>query len=311
MALFKLNKMLNSKPFLHELEFNGQKQNTEEDEDADYTGGEEEATNPEETPEDGEDPDYLTMGDEEPQPTEEEPAPEENPDEDTDYTIPDEAEPASDTPEQQPTDDNPTDDDYMPGGEEEPVDGDTEGDPSEGGEEPDPSGGDDYMPGSDDGGEPADGGGDDYTPGGDEEGEPADGGTEGDPSEGGEADGEAPPNELKSTEDELFSDLTDEQKQIQSDELRANFINMYNVVLDIIDKVNNIRKDEATMPVFEFVSSQLLILKDLINTTITRTYDTKTYYENNITYGQCIAILNTVNNLIKEVEKKTTTNSDK
>lgn len=129
-------------------------------------------------------------------------------------------------------------------------------------------------------------------------------GTVGDEN-GGEEDGSGSINDdIKNIENNLLADLTDEQKQIQSDELRKNFINMYNTTMEIIEKVNNIQKDEDSLSVFEFISTQLLILKDILNMTITKTFDTKSYFENMNTYQYCLAILSKVDELIKELEKK-------
>ena len=128
------------------------------------------------------------------------------------------------------------------------------------------------------------------------------GGDGGDDPDGGDASGNIN-DDIKNIEANILADLSDEQKKIQSDELRQNFINMYNSVVDIIDKVNNIQKDEESLSVFEFISTQLLILKDTVNMTITKTFDTKSYYENMNTYQHCLAILVTVDKLIKETEK--------
>lgn len=146
----------------------------------------------------------------------------------------------------------------------------------------------------------------DYTQ--DDGGDAGEGDTSGGEENTGDAEdgsgGSAINDELKSAEDQLMADLSDEQKQIQSDELRKNFLDLYNTVLDVIDKVNNIHKEESTLQVFEFISSQLLILKDIINTNITRSFDTKTYIENNIDYQHCLAILNSVRLMIDETNKK-------
>lgn len=129
-------------------------------------------------------------------------------------------------------------------------------------------------------------------------------GTVGDDTGGEEGGSGSINDDIKNIENNLLADLTDEQKQIQSDELRKNFISMYNTTMEVIEKVNNIQKDEDSLSVFEFISTQLLILKDILNMTITKTFDTKSYFENMNTYQYCLAILSKVDELIKELEKK-------
>lgn len=212
----------------------------------------------------------------------------------TDYTIPDDAEP--ETPETAGEDQGAADDvegednDYT--AEDEPADPAADAGGDTGASSPpadeDSESSNDYT---------TDSGGD----GGEDAGDTGEGNAEGEP---GETEGSVINDELKAAEDELLADLSDEQKQIQSDELRKNFIDLYNIVLDVIDKVNNIHKEESTLQVFEFISTQLLILKDIINTNITRSFDTKTYIENNIDYQHCLAILNSVKQMIEETDKK-------
>lgn len=298
------NRMITeSENIIHELEINGER--VEDEEDVDY-GGEED------TPEEDENDDIdYTQDDEgeEPDTPNEEPAAEEQPadgeDSDIDYTIPDDAtpeDPAAQTTDNEEPLEGEEDIDYSrdDGGEESTTDDGSGGEGEEIDYSQDDGGSTDDTPAEEeDGGEEDidysqdDGGGEDT-----EGEEPAEG------EEGTTDGGSSLDDELKSHENDILADLSDEQKQIQSDELRANFIEMYNLILDTIDKVNNVSKREDTLEIFEFISSQLLYLKDIVNTNITRTFDTKTYFENTIAFQQCLAILNSVKKLIDETNKK-------
>lgn len=270
--------------------------------------------------------DYTADGDDEPNegdtvstndtpPTAEEPAQAEDPPADdaelqtqtgddatpTDYTIPDDAEPqtSDDNMDAAPTDDagdEGADDDYTSDdntdtGDDEPTAGDT--------------------PPTDDGG-----GETDYTDDGDDAEETGDAeGTDsaGDEDTGGSDDSSSTTtgsinNDLKAKENELFADLTDEQRAIRDIELKGLFAVLYDSVDDIINRINNIHKTEYTLDVFEFISTKLTELKTLIHYNLTVTFPTKSYIENQITYQECLAVLNTVEEMLKTVEK--TSNSD-
>lgn len=314
MGFYNLNKLLKENTTaLHELEINGQKQEEDDEENTDYTGDDGDDDGDPEADDgsggvsggsdgvpggegEGEEPDAVGV---------------ENEDDETDYTIPDDAEPEAQqtNPEDQGVTDE-LDTDYTGGDDDATDNTGGEGEGTDNGSE---GGSDNTEPGS---GELPDGDdlSGDYTE--DPDAGASDGSEEnpdvGDGSENAEGvdTGSELNDQLKTAEDQVLVDLSDAQKKIQSDELRQNFIDMYNIILDVIDKVNNIHKQESTLQVFEFISSQLLILKDIVNTTITRTFDTKTYFENNVTYQQCMAILNTTKDLIDETGKKIEKNKE-
>ena len=295
------NMIKESNNILHELEINGEKQ--EDDTDTpDYTGGDDadndtpDADN--DTPDaDNDTPDYTKDDDGEARQDGDDGQTGDDGTDDVDYTVPDDAAPdnesdqdinANDT---NVDTDNSTDTDTPDYTQDDGSDNNnTEGDSGETQQDGD-DGADDVDYTQDDDGSGDDGTTDDNSDD-----------TTGDDSDG--SSGEGADSDLKNDENNILADLSDKQKQIQSDELRINFIEMYNLVLDTIDKVNNVSKREDTLEIFEFISSQLLYLKDIINTNITRTFNTKTYFENNVSFQQCLAILNSVKKLIDETNKK-------
>jgi hypothetical protein len=171
-------------------------------------------------------------------------------------------------------------------GEQPPAEGDTtDGDTGE-----DKGESDNFM---DDGGE---GGGD--------EGSAEDSGEEGeDTGEQQEGEGEENSDEfgIDKIEDELFSSLTPEQKAIKNEELKNQFINLYSVIGTTLDRINEVSKSNENVQALAFVTQKLLELREMIDYTITRTYDTRTYIENNIIYQQCISILNLISEMIENI----------
>lgn len=312
----------NRRPF-QELSINGQKVESEED-PADTNYEDDEGTTPAETPP------AEAPAAEEPPATEPaaEPAPEgdaapatdeppaEGEEETPDYDIPDDAEPASEpAPE---------------GGEDATPDYSEEGNADEGGEEPPAEGdtGDNETPNYDEEGDDAgggeatpdyEGGGDDETPNYDDndgevssDGEDAEtsDGTIGD--EGGEegASGSQLMNDLKSMEDEIFADLSPEQKDIRDNELKQRYIDLYSVIDDAERRINNIIKSEATAEILEFITRKMNELKNLIHHNLTKVYDTRTYTENEAALQECIAMMNVICQMLDKIAEDETPPED-
>ena len=267
-----------------------------------------------------------TEGEETP---EEEPAPEEPP---TPDTPPDDYEaevPDDDTPvpaEEPPTPDTPpepepaTDDAPVPdeGGDDAPTpdEGDTDEEPTdygtpdtEGdeGDAPTPDEGGDDAPTPDEGeegdDEPTDYGSPEDTEGG-EEGDapsPDEDGEEGEPSDDGyEQDGD----ELGEIEKVLFSDLSDQQINIRVIELKKSYLELYKTIESIIDKVNKINKTDDNIVVIEFIVNKLSELRNIVDDYLTKTFATKTYVENSAEYQRYLAVLYSIDKLLKELAPK-------
>lgn len=192
-----------------------------------------------------------------------------------DYTLPDAGE-GEDNPEgEEGGEDNPDtedDDDYdVP-------------DAGEGGDEDNPEGGEDA--GTDDTGDDGDLGGDD---------------TEEDVSDDVQI-----PN-LREVQKQLFDQLTPEQQAIKVKELKNNYAELYTRCANILKAVTDSNPgDENMVRVFDYVQKTMTDLQTHIYYYITNTFDTKTYMENDMQFKQFLTILNTIKNILGELngEKK-------
>ncbi|MEE3398076.1 MAG: hypothetical protein VZR64_01325 [Eubacterium sp.] len=173
--------------------------------------------------------------------------------------------------------------------------GDDTGDDTGGNDEGDTEGGDEgedsdnFM---DDGGE---GGGSED----DSEGE-SEGSSEGD-DDGGDESEDGNNFGIDKIEDELFSTLTPEQRDIKNTELKNQFIDLYSVIGTTLDRINNVSKSNENVEALGFVTQKLLELREMIDYIITKSYATKTYIENNIIYQQCISTLNLISEFINNI----------
>ena len=110
--------------------------------------------------------------------------------------------------------------------------------------------------------------------------------------------------DLKSMEDEIFADLTDQQKDIRDNELKQNYILLYDTIDEAEKRINNIVKDEKTGRVLEFITRKMNDLKRLIHHNLTKVFDSRTYIENQTALQQCIAIMNTICNMLDSITEE-------
>lgn len=196
-----------------------------------------------------------------------------------DYTIPDEGE--DQTPEEA--------DQNAPEGDSDPVaneDYSNEGD-QESNENPDAGGN-------------ADGdaeGTEDYTQGEEE-------GAEGDSDDYGD-DGYDDPgksnDEIQQLEDEIFSKFNSEQIGIMNRTLKENYNKLFITINDLVDRINEVPKVMGYINVIEFCSNKLAELRDMLSDYLYRTYNTKSYTENEISYKRFVILANQIADLIGKI----------
>ena len=168
-----------------------------------------------------------------------------------------------------------------------------------GGDGEDEDGGADYTAGTDDADAGGEDGGDETT---DDGGDATDdGGEEGMGDDGAGDSRESLFNDLNAIEDQLFGDLTDEQKKLKHNELKRLFNELYRSTDKTINKINLIPKTDANVQVIKLAAKILVELKEMIHFNITKSYYTRTFFENDVLYKQCLAQFNAVTNLLIEI----------
>ena len=154
--------------------------------------------------------------------------------------------------------------------------------------------------------------GDDMS-GGDDENFDMDGGT----ADGGEGSGDDmsgdemgdmsggtdPDQDLKDAENDIFNGLSDQDKTIKINELKDLYQDLYNRIITLYDKVNDIPKDDELIKVYNFIIDNLSDLKQFVYDYLTNTFDNKTYLENMVNYKKYLSTLNVINGILEEIRK--------
>ena len=108
--------------------------------------------------------------------------------------------------------------------------------------------------------------------------------------------------ELQSAENKLFADLTPDQMAIKNRELKQKFIDVYKTTSYILYRFNSVPKSSFNNKSIMFVVNKLNKLRDIVFDYISETFFTKTYIENSIMLQEFIVTLNTINNIIGELQ---------
>ena len=167
-----------------------------------------------------------------------------------------------------------------------------------GGEGGDPgAGGDPAAGGAEGGGDPGAEGGDDA--GGDMGGDDDAGSDDMGDDSGSSGDGYD--QQIQDLDKDLYADLTEPQMDIRNKELKRNFASLYDMIQDIIERINDISKDTASVKPLEFVSTKLNDLADNVSDYLVYTYSTKSYTENEINYNLFLAAVHQINDVIAKI----------
>ena len=152
---------------------------------------------------------------------------------------------------------------------------------------------------------------------------PEEGGEEAPPEEGGE---EVPPEEqppmeggedpnammggepsdaeeLDQAEGEIFKDIKPEQMAIKIEELKQQYKKFNSVIVAAMEKLDDVSHTTYDDALLEFIARKLLELKELSRDYLLKTFNTRTYIQNQIELQRMIVAFNLVTNLISEIRQ--------
>lgn len=113
-----------------------------------------------------------------------------------------------------------------------------------------------------------------------------------------------PSQKLKDIEKSIFDQLTPEQQKTKTLELKNLYTETYEKCQSIIDIVSGIEKAPNQAKVYEYIVKNLVDLQKYIRDYLENLFDSKTYIENMTELQKYLAILDTINNVFAEMQKK-------
>ena len=111
-------------------------------------------------------------------------------------------------------------------------------------------------------------------------------------------------NELIEKEKELFSNLTEEQMKIKTNELKKSFVTLSDTIEGTSERLSSIPGNGPDNKIIKFLISKLDYLSNMVNDYMVETFASKTYIENTIYYQTCLAQLNTIKKVLEEMATK-------
>ena len=109
---------------------------------------------------------------------------------------------------------------------------------------------------------------------------------------------------LKAKDGDMFDSLEPAEQELKLKQLKTEYMNMYQVCDDIINRVNSLSLEfaEAEEELKRIVDS-LFTTKKMISDYLLHIFDSKSYIENQIRYTEYLSIVNSIKNIMKDFEK--------
>lgn len=120
-----------------------------------------------------------------------------------------------------------------------------------------------------------------------------------------------PSQKLKEIEKSIFDQLTPEQQKTKTAELKNLYTETYEKCQSIIDIVSGIEKAPNQARVYDYIVKNLVDLQKYIRDYLENLFDSKTYIENMTELQKYLAILDTINNVFAEMQKKSESDANK
>ena len=125
-----------------------------------------------------------------------------------------------------------------------------------------------------------------------------------DDTDSGVGDQDDPSQKLKDIEKSIFDQLSPEQQKTKTMELKNLYNETYEKCQSIIDTISSIEKVPDQAKVYDYIVRNLTDLQRYIRDYLENLFDSKTYIENMTELQKYLAILDTINNVFKEMQKK-------
>jgi hypothetical protein len=109
--------------------------------------------------------------------------------------------------------------------------------------------------------------------------------------------------ELDQAEGEIFKDIKPAQMNIKIEELKQQFKKFNSVIIASMEKLDDVSHTTYDDALLEFIGRKLLELKEYSRDYLLKTFNTRTYIQNQIELQRMIVTFNLVTNLISEIRQ--------
>ena len=110
-----------------------------------------------------------------------------------------------------------------------------------------------------------------------------------------------PADDLDPTQDPINFDIKPEQMNIKVSELKDQFKKLNSVITSSLEKIDKISHTTYDSSMIEFITRKLMELKEYSKDFLLKSFNTKTYIENQIELQRMIVTFNLLTNLISQI----------
>nr|DAM71724.1 MAG TPA: hypothetical protein [Caudoviricetes sp.] len=110
--------------------------------------------------------------------------------------------------------------------------------------------------------------------------------------------------ELQELQQSAFSNLTEEQLRIRTNNIKQSFIDLYNDIVDLSDRMITINKNTDNINSVNFVANSLSELKQMVFDALTDSFNTRTLMENQVLLQRFIAHYGMLIHIIEKLPVK-------
>jgi len=103
---------------------------------------------------------------------------------------------------------------------------------------------------------------------------------------------------------DMFSSLSKEEQQMKIQKLKKLFGEMYSSCEDLGEKIDNIDYDIVNHETVSRLASALYRTRDYLSDYITKVFDTKSYYENDVEYWKFMSSFSSIAKVAEELLKE-------
>lgn len=112
-----------------------------------------------------------------------------------------------------------------------------------------------------------------------------------------------PSAKLKELEKSIFDQLSKEQKELKTKELKSLFDMVYNKCTDIINTISGADRSPEQAKIYDYVMNSLTDLQGYVKDYLFQIFDSKTYIENMVQLQKYLTVLDTVSSIFEEIKK--------
>ena len=110
--------------------------------------------------------------------------------------------------------------------------------------------------------------------------------------------------ELQELQQSAFSNLSEEQLRIRSNNIKQSFIDLHNDIVDLGDRLIVVNKNSDNIASVNFVANSLNELKEMIVDAVSDSFDTRTLVENQVLLQRFIAHYGMLVHIIEKLPSK-------